>query len=283
MAEKIDVTQIQEVAAPVIPSLNLPDPHPVEVKKPTLNALIWGPPGVGKTVLAATCAEHPDLGPALVLNIEGGLLSLGTRKNVESVEVKSFEQLEGYFWKITSKQKPYDKFKTVILDSATELQTLSIEGVVRAEVEKSRLKGDNKRASVDEIFVGDYGKDSARLKRVFRWFRDAPVNVIFTALSKDVLGKTTAQNEEPKLLSVEPWLTSKLGQALMGYVDFVWYLNVSKVEGPTLGKRCLLTRDVGLYKGKTRGVNFSKALGEVVVEPNLATLYDLLLKTEGTK
>lgn len=282
-----DVTQISptdaEAAAPT--ELQVPDPVPVEVKKPTLNALIWGPPGVGKTVLAATAADHPELGPALVLNIEGGLLSLGTRKNVDTVHVGSFEALEAYFWKITSRQKPYDKYKTVIIDSATELQTLSLEGVVKNEVEKARKKGgENSRKSIDEIFVGDYGKDTARLKRVFRWFRDAPVNVIFTALSKEVLAKSANPNDPPKVLSVEPWLTSKLAQALMGYVDFVWYLNVGQDESkPALyKKRVMLTRDVGLYKGKTRGINFSNSIGEVVVEPNLATLYNVLLKTEGS-
>lgn len=273
-----DVTKIQATEVKLEPVVVLADPSPVEVKKPFFNAMIWGPPGVGKTVLAATCADHPDLAPALVLNIEGGLLSLGTRKNIQKVEIRSFEELEGYFWKISQKVKPFDVYKTVILDSATEIQTLSLLGITTNEVEKSKKKGDSKRTSIDEIFVGDYGKDTARLKRVFRWFRDAPVNVIFTALQKNVFAKTTTQNEEPKLLSVEPWLTEKLGQALMGYVDFVWYLNVNAE-----GKRCLLTRDRGMFKGKTRGLNFSKALGEVVVEPNLAVLYDLLLKTEGSR
>lgn len=273
-----DVTKIQTPDVKVELPLSVPDPSPVEVNKPHLNVMIWGPPGVGKTVLAATCADHPDLGPALVLNIEGGLLSLGTRKNVHKVDIHSFEELEAYFWKISTKVKPYDIYKTVILDSVTEVQTLSLLGITTNEVEKSKKKGDSKRTSIDEIFVGDYGKDTARLKRVFRWFRDAPVNVIFTALQKNVFAKTTTQNEEPKLLSVEPWLTEKLGQALMGYVDFVWYLNVNAE-----GKRCLLTRDRGMFKGKTRGLNFSKALGEVVVEPNLAQLYDLLLKTESAK
>lgn len=253
-------------------------PYDVVVKKPYVNLLVHGPPGAGKTVLAATAQEHPDMQNVLFLNIEGGLLSLGTKKGVKAVDIRRVDDLEEVFWKLVNKEPGWDKYQTVVIDSGSELETLSLQGIASDAFDdaKARHKEKSKRTSIDDLWQEDYGKNSARLKRVFRWFRDAPFHVIITALSKKVFSKPPDKNTEPVLLDVVPSFTDKLCTSVMGYCDFVWYMYQDEE-----GKRHLLTQPKGVYRAKTRGVKFPVAIGPVVAEPNLAKLYAQLLKSES--
>lgn len=256
--------------------LKLEPPSPVIVEKPFINAMIYGPPGSGKTMLAATMADHPDTGEVLFINIEAGLLSLGNRKGCSKVPCPTFEHLEAYFWKIVNKDKGFEKFNTVVIDSGTEFQALDLEELAKDAYDKDVAKNFDKakRESRDELFQQDYGRDSTRLRRLFRWFRDAPINVVITALSKKIYSKPAVKDAEPQLLEVVPSFTDKLGQSLMGQVDFVWYLYHDEEKNV----RKLLTRNKGVFKAKTRGPKFAEAIGEVVENPDLSKLYEMMKK-----
>lgn len=266
----------------------LPDPTPVQVDQPTINACIYGPPGTGKTVLAATAADHPALSPVIIGNFEGGLLSLGNRykDKVKQVRIKTLDDVEELFWAVVNKKAGYEHFKTVILDSGSEMQTLSLEHLALAGYKKQKAEGKSTRESMDHIFQEDYGKDTARLKRIFRWYRDAPFNFIVTALAKKVFSKPPkGSDQDPVLLDVTPAFTDKLGQAVMGYVDYVWYTFRETEEpkekgGSPVTKFKILTSEKGVYKAKTRGMEFSKAIGQTVEFPNIGELYEKLLESE---
>lgn len=253
-------------------------PYEVQIKKPFINLLLYGSPGSGKTVLASTAQKHPDMQNVLFLNFEGGLLSIGSMKGVRAVDIKSVDEVEEVFWKLINKDKGWDHFQTIVIDSGSELQTLSLQQLATDAFKRDRdTKGERaKRISQDDLWQEDYGKDSARLKRIFRWFRDAPFHVIITALSKKVYSKPASRDSEPQLLDVVPAFTDKLGTAVMGYCDFVWYMFV---DGD--GKRHILTRDKAAFRAKTRGQAFAKAIGETIVDPDLAKLYSMLIETEG--
>ena len=49
------------------------------------------------------------------------------------------------------------------------------------------------------------------------------------------------------------------------------------------GVRKVLTQTEGPYYAKTRGHNFSEAIGQTIENPNLSDLYNILQKTEGAK
>jgi len=264
-------------------------PTPATITKDNLKfkGLIVGPPGVGKTTFAATAVEHPDMREVLFLNFEGGFLGLekSVRDRVHKVDIASPEDLEATFWALVNKDPRYASIKTVIIDSGTEMQTMSLESAVRSRIQRDTKKGktpkDGEEFSVDDIYQEDYGKDTARLRRLFRWFRDAPYHVIITALTKEVYAKGVARGVEPKLEAVLPSFTAKLNESVRGYMDFVWYLFQ---DGE--GKRGLLTQERGAWKAKTRGPAFAAALGERVDlpsgKPHLAEIYDRLLKAEAT-
>lgn len=223
--------------------------------------LVYGPPGVGKTSLAATL----DPERTLFLNIEGGMISVAGTKARVTDQLKRVDQVEEIFWKLAQGDDELQWVTTVVLDSATELQTINIEGIVSDAV----AKNPNKR-SKDEIQIQDYGRSTARLKRLFRLFRDLPMHVIITALSKDRL----SNGENKRVVATIPYLTEKLSASLMGYMDYVWYMQVLH------GIRTVCTQDFEAIKAKTRGHRFAAAIGDWVTEPHLATLYRTLLETE---
>lgn len=237
-----------------------------------MNILIYGNPGAGKTHFIGTAQDHPDLSPVLVLNIEGGLITLASRNDIDAEDIHSIAELEEIFWKIANKDPEYKKYKTIAIDSVTELQSLCLLELVNSNIKK---KGLQKTRTQDDVYLEDYGKSTNMLKRIFRMFRDCPINVIMTALPK-----TEQAPNGVGTSIVMPSLTSKLGESLMGYVDFVWYaFKEDDKEQGTIHK--ILTQDHAGYRAKTRGVKFAPALGLVYDNPNFPDLYELFLKSEG--
>lgn len=251
---------------------------PVAIKKASdieryVKLLVYGDPGIGKTTFAATGESHPQMKNTLFVNIEGGMLSIANTDADATEQLHNVDSVEEVFWNLAQKTKGWDHYQTVVVDSATELQTMDLEGIVKAAKKK------NKSRNLDDIYLEDYGKSTARLKRIFRQFRDLPMHVIVTCLTKRVMPANAQNMTNPQPKATLPSLTDKLAMSLMGYMDFVWYMYIGEDN-----KRELLTRDKSHYKAKTRGARFSKALGERVVEPDLAEIFNLLLQTEtGTQ
>lgn len=241
-----------------------------------MNILIYGNQGSGKTYLAATAQDHKDMSPVLVLNTDGGLMTLAGRGDIDAEDVTSVEQLEEIFWKIQEKDPEYKKYKTIIIDSVTELQSLNLLELVNKNIKK---KNQQKIRTQDDIYQEDYGKSTTQLRRVFRMFRDCPINTIMIALPKYKFPSGATDASTPA--EVMPSLTTKLGDSLMGFVDFVWYL-YKEDDDKGNEVRKLLTRDHGVYRAKTRGVNFSNALGLIYDNPTMPDLYELFIDSEVT-
>lgn len=241
---------------------------PVSEETHYAKILLYGPPGVGKTTFAGTAQAHPDMSDVLFINIEGGMLSVSGTAALTTQQLTHTDQVEELFWNLANKKEGYESVRTVVLDSGTELQTIDIEGIVAAAREK------NKNRSLDDVHLEDYGRSTTRLKRLFRHFRDLPMNVIVTCLVKRVMPANAQKLTNPQPKVVRPALTESLANSLAGYMDCVWYMYEED------GVRSILTQQEGVYLAKTRGHRFSEAIGKVVTEPNLATLYNQLQESE---
>jgi len=246
-----------------------------------MNVLIYGDPGSGKTHLAGTAQDSPQMADVHVFNIDGGLMTLAQRGDIHATDVHSVDDLEREMHRIAAGDDKYSTTKTVVIDNITELQTLALESITTRELANRRKK--NRNYSVDEVYLEDYGVAGKQLARVLRGFRDLPVHVIYIAHRKDKMRPGTNVLDESK-----PNLTEKLSTAVMGYMDFVWYLYVADEEVMTESgdarpetHRYLLTQPMGGFAAKTRGSNFANAIGDVVRDPSMADLMAAYMACNG--
>jgi hypothetical protein len=257
------------------------------------NALIYSDPGVGKTTLAAQATDHDDMGPVLFLNVEGGLLSVDGE--VDAMDVDSVNELEAVFWELNKGEKgSLGDIRTVVIDSGSELQAVNLEDIVESEVEAALIDPKSSRTNRDDIWLEDYKTSSTQLRRLFRWYRDLPMNVIITALSRTEYPKGTQRQRNVDLSLVDPTVvkpqfTKALCESVMGFVDFVWYLYQEADEEGEI-QRWLLTQRDDPFRAKTRGARFRQMLGRDVLLQNmdidgheghtLPSIYDLLLESK---
>lgn len=244
-----------------------------------VNVLIYGDPGSGKTHLAGTAQDVPEMADVHVFNIDGGIMTLAPRGDIHATNIRTADDLEQELFKLVNGDPKYKDTKTVVIDNITELQTLVLESLTMQEFANRRKR--DKNYSVDNVYLEDYGVAGKRLSRILRGFRDLPIHVIYVAHKRDKMRQGTNTLEESK-----PNLTDKLSTAIMGYMDYVWYLYTAdemvgdEQKGYTSEThRYMLTQPMNNFAAKTRGAEFAKNLGAVVKDPTFPKIWDVYKKT----
>lgn len=274
--EAPDGTEQEVRAEPTgLPAVKIYKPHIGTYK---LKMLVYGPPGVGKTSLLATANLHALTSPVLLINVEGGMLSvadsgtLGLKTPPDVVDLQGFDHLESIFWFLAKGDHPY---KSVGIDSLSELQMVNLEHIVKKLVGKTSKSGE-RRESLDDVWRDDYGTSTQQLRRVVRQFRDLPMHVFFSC--HDATSQDKDKNEV-----AHPALTPKLRSTVMGYMDVIGYMYVdseaaqgaSQPEEDSDGQRRLLCRPFGKWVAKDRSPG--QRLGLVLENPTIPVIIDRIL------
>jgi len=253
-----DLDRLTEEAIAQIGGLNI---YSVNSAEDFVNVLIYADSGTGKTVLSGSADAVPEMSPVLFVDIEGGTFSLRAfYPNCQVVRIRSWKEMQELYDELRRGDHPY---KTVVLDSLTEIQKFSMNEIMREVVEK-----DSDR-DPEVPGIREWGKGGEQIRRLVRGFRDLPMNVIFTALVVD------DKNQKTGKTTFRPSLPGKLAREIPGYVDLVLYMYKkdipNPIEGePVLNARLLLTSATEEYVCKDRSNN----LPPVLVEPTMRIIYD---------
>lgn len=219
-----------------------------------LKCLVYGLLGSGKTRLCATAASKDS--PVLIINAEGGLLSLATlpdetKKHINVATTKSLADVEAAYTHIQSEKR----YKWIFLDSISEI----------AEVVLNEEKQNQKdpRAA--------YGNLADTMMGMLRAYRDLPeYNVCMTAKM------TRFTDEITNRTMYWPLMPGKILTNGIGYLfDEVFALRVETDKENVTTRWLQTSRDIQ-YEAKDRSGKL-----EQFEEPNLIEIENKILKKEN--
>lgn len=117
----------------------------------------------------------------------------------------------------------------------------------------------------------DYGSNTNQMRKIIRAFRDLPMNIIFTALAKEVKDDITGE------VYIRPALTDKLTEDTLGYMDIVgYYYTRQNKDDETKLDRIL---QVQPFKNRT-AKDRSGRLGNGLINPTFKRIMGLITGTE---
>jgi len=233
---------------------------PASEARVTFNIEIYGDYGAGKTHFCGTAADHEETAPLLLLDIEGGAATLRHRPDVEVVQVRSMNEMVTIHREL--KEDNGNTYKTVAVDSLTELQRLDVSEIMRAV----HLLDDDRDPDVPS--PREWQKTLAHMRKICRAYKDLNVNVIFTALA-------VRKQDEDGAVSIKPSLQGKALDEIPAFFDVVAYLDTI-IEKDKIERR-LITAQHPKYRAKDRlGVSGGS---NVIVEPTVPKLWENLAAT----
>lgn len=219
-----------------------------------INMIIYGDPGAGKTVLAGSADAVPEMRPVIFIDVEGGTFSLRERyPDVNVVRVQNWKDMQSVYDALLQTDHGY---KTVVLDSLTEIQKFSMYNIMK------RVVAENSDRDPDIPSMREWGKNIEQLRLLVRAFRDLPMHTIFTALAKtDKDSKTGASR-------TKPYMSGKLADEVAAFVDIVGYQYIKVVDSNL--KRFLLTSSHETFVAKDRSDN----LPQTIEEPTMGKIFE---------
>jgi hypothetical protein len=211
-----------------------------------INVLVYGKHGAGKTTLAASSVDVPEMNDVLVVLAEGGEIVLEDNdrivdyENADVVKVDRIEQFQKIYEflkahcsmrdnpdKETQLQElqtmvfgEFDgrlrRYRTVILDSLTELEAYNLTKIL--DLDSIGLDaGDD----MEVAGFGEFRKNMHIMQRAVRQFRDLPIHFIATCAE-------AYTQDERKAFSYTLKLTGQLSNIMQGFFDIVGRLVVGK-------------------------------------------------------
>lgn len=149
-----------------------PGAVPVSKKKYKNSVALYGRSGTGKTTLAGTFPK-----PILYLNIrDNGTDSISDVEDIDVVDIDDSETLkETLLWCHKQAQRGKLKYKTIVLDTMSQLQSILVEELG----EKKKLSGKKRAGDFGTFTMQEWGTIAGDLKAVIMDARNLPLESVF--------------------------------------------------------------------------------------------------------
>jgi len=272
------------VQAPVQAS---PKPPPFQIVRTEpsekyLKVLLYGDYGAGKTTLAATALDVPQMNDVLFINAESGDLSLP--RGMDKVDVKSYETLARVFEFLRAHVRYRDAgdtkrmadlearlrgepvstpkvYHTVIVDSLTEVQTYLMYQLLNLDIDNWALD-----VTPESPEYKEWGQSSEMIQLLVRTFRDLPMHVIFVCSAQEV-------SDDRNRLLKRPNLPGKLAGKVQGFLDVVGYLDTAPDKDGNVIRRLWMQPGTRLFQAKHRFRNHPDL--KYIDNPTMDQLFNL--------
>lgn len=238
----------------------------VKDKPRRIKALIFGPPGHGKTYFIGTAVFDKRTTPIAILDFEGGTEDVldglpGQGTDWVSYKIQTWDDFNEVYNEILV---PNERgFKAVAIDSLSEAYIFAFMQLLDAE----KVKREDKDINPDMIQQGDYGVVLTQMRRLTRKFKDLPMHVFYTAHHRD--------DTDPKLGLIKlPNFPGKGAIELPGMMTVCGYLALGLNEdGET--QRVLLLQNYAKIAAKVR-TKWGLKVPDEIEDPTITDLLDVL-------
>jgi len=232
--------------------------------------LLYGEYGTGKTTLAGTAQDVPDMANVINIDAEGGNKVLANRGDIPSVTIRDYDRFsnvyeylrahcmfrdnndiemlkssEAYFRGIDAKTIKQPRiYNTVIIDSLSEVARYCMYKLMGVNIETTRL---------DQIPLRpEYAEWNSRQEMMLllvRKFRDLPMHVIFVCSRQ-------WDKDEMNRRFFGPNIQGKLANDIQGFMDHVGFYTLETNAETKETHRYLMLQPGITYQAKNRFVNF---------------------------
>lgn len=253
-------------------------------RKRYLNMLIYGDYGVGKSTLAATASEVPEMTEILYINAEAGDESI-KGYNIDLVDISTFSQFARVHEYLRlhcnlrdryldgdkdarEKLLKYEEllrggtdteprlYRTVTIDTLTEVQKYCMYQLLGIKIGEYALD-----MAPDSPQWEEWGKSAEMMRLLVRTFRDLPIHTLV------VCGRSQ-QEDERKRFHYAPLLPGKLANEVQGFFDVVGYMVAAPTEGGDMHRRLWLEPGQ-TFRAKNRFRGFTD---RYIDEPTMAEI-----------
>lgn len=201
--------------------------------------LVYGRSGVGKTYFAGGFPKP------IFLAFEEGMLTLA-EKDIPYLQINHWKQELEEAYGFLNSAGARKRYKTVVIDSLTELQLLSIEYVLE-------------KAGKEVMEIQHWGRVLDSMRKFMREMTDLPYDVVFICREAD------ERDERTGIVRTKPAMSGKFAEEAPAYVDICMRLHVEepRTEADTTRTRYGMFQPTARYVAKDR----TGALPSVMKDP----------------
>lgn len=212
------------------------------------NGIFYGATGVGKTVLIGSSQLCEATSPLLIIDMDGGLLSLA-ELDIDVVRPKNFVEMQDVYDFLRNDNEPENGgYRSVAVDTLTEEQrTISMGGIL------GEIDSDMQYQELGSTVVPqqrDWQKSAIQMRRFIRAFRD--LSYIADESRRLHVFMTAQERVDEKTSNGGPSLPGVLLSEAGGYVDVLGRMVIRRrqtEDGKTVEERFMFAKEVTNSEG----------------------------------